>query len=553
MTDDRPTSRVGTSLGLLVLATVCVTVGASLVGVTRDIVSNGGNGVSDVGALFRDPALRAAFARTLAVAVSAGLVTLTLAVPAALVIARGLGRDSGPTLLMFALPLAIPPFLTARTIGPLVQSLASAPAIRDLTAGVLEGPAFTLALIYVVHFLPLVTAATVLSLRRADPDLEIAARSLGAGSWTIWTRTLMPLALPGVLLGTSLLAIRVIDDAASPTVLGMQDMLAPMIWRLNAAGQVQDAAPAVLLLAGLSALVVAIGWSSLRPRARGIADLRAGRTRAVRHARWRTPAIAVATAGLAIALLQPLSLAGLVIDDLAAQAQGSVAQVASMPFVPVFEPLVTTLSHAAMAGIALLLLSGLLAPAVRAASAGGNVARALVTALFALPAVALAAAWVEPLHATFPASLADVSAWGALVTLAALKGLPLGVFLVATRSFPPSPDLRAADRTLSTGRRGMQPWRAAGLRSGLCLALFLAGAATLLVEVSAALIVLHNPHDHLGVLAWDGHLPPSDWRTAAILLLMLTLGAAALAIKAWRVSPIRAHVQARVAGREERT
>jgi putative spermidine/putrescine transport system permease protein len=97
----------------------------------------------------------------------------------------------GRTLLSGAvlLPLFVPGVVLAMGLLPLVMAL-----------GLWETPA-ALAATHCLVTLPVVFLLLRSALAQCDPDLELAARGLGAGPWRAFRRVTLPLILPSVLAG----------------------------------------------------------------------------------------------------------------------------------------------------------------------------------------------------------------------------------------------------------------------------------------------------------------------------------------------------------------
>ena len=139
---------------------------------------------------------------SLLVAGSALLVSLPLAVAAALLLSRT--RFAGRAVLdaLVHLPLVLPPVVTGWLLlllfgvrGPLGAPLLDWFGLRlaFTTAGA--------ALATAVMSFPLVVRAVRLSLETLDPRLEAAARTLGAGRIDRFTSVTLPLIAPGILAG----------------------------------------------------------------------------------------------------------------------------------------------------------------------------------------------------------------------------------------------------------------------------------------------------------------------------------------------------------------
>ena len=76
-------------------------------------------------------------------------------------------------------------------------------------------------LIGLVHaYLPYMILTCYISLQAIDESLIEAARSLGARSWTVLFRVVLPLSLPGIAAGTVLIFVPVIGSFMEPRILG---------------------------------------------------------------------------------------------------------------------------------------------------------------------------------------------------------------------------------------------------------------------------------------------------------------------------------------------
>lgn len=80
-----------------------------------------------------------------------------------------------------------------------------------MLAGV-QGRAWTLAAAHCLVSLPVVFLVLREALEQADPDLERAARGLGAGPWTAFRRVTLPLLLPAVAAGAVVATILSVNE-----------------------------------------------------------------------------------------------------------------------------------------------------------------------------------------------------------------------------------------------------------------------------------------------------------------------------------------------------
>ena len=149
-----------------------------------------------------DADIAAAIRLTLAVAAWAVGFGLPVAILAAWALSRG--RFAGRTLLSAVahLPLALPPVVTGWLLllvfgvrGPIGAVLLHGFGVRlaFTTAGA--------ALACAVMTFPVMVRAVRLSLDAADPGLDLAARTLGAGRLDRLLNVTLPLAAPGILVG----------------------------------------------------------------------------------------------------------------------------------------------------------------------------------------------------------------------------------------------------------------------------------------------------------------------------------------------------------------
>ncbi len=135
---------------------------------------------------------------TLIVAITVVVVSLLIGVPAAYALARHDFPGKGLVFLFLLLPIMVPPITYGIPLATLLYE-------RDL-AGRLIGviianlvPAFPFVIIIMVPFI-----------EQIDPNLERAARILGASPLQVFVRVLLPLAVPGMLAAGLLALVRTI-------------------------------------------------------------------------------------------------------------------------------------------------------------------------------------------------------------------------------------------------------------------------------------------------------------------------------------------------------
>ena len=150
---------------------------------------------------------------SLKVAAASVVFSLPLAAAAALVLARG--RFPGKTLFdaLIHLPLVLPPVVIGYFLllgfgrkGPFgaffEQVLGLTFAFRWTGAALAAG----------IMGFPLMVRAIRLAIEAIDPRLESAARTLGAGPWRVLVSVTLPLAMPGIIMGSLLAFARSLGE-----------------------------------------------------------------------------------------------------------------------------------------------------------------------------------------------------------------------------------------------------------------------------------------------------------------------------------------------------
>ncbi len=184
-----------------------------------------------------DPYYLHVFANTLLVA---GLVTglsLFIAYPFALLIARASARVRVLLLWTVYLPLYVSVIM--RAFGWTVI-LADSGIVNQvlLATGIIHAPLrilfqFDGMTIGILHrYLPLMIIPLVAALQKIDLSLNRASSNLGASRWRTLMRVTVPLSLPGIAAGAQLVFAGVLSDYALPALLGstQYQLTAPAIY-----------------------------------------------------------------------------------------------------------------------------------------------------------------------------------------------------------------------------------------------------------------------------------------------------------------------------------
>ncbi|MBU6146537.1 MAG: ABC transporter permease [Actinomycetales bacterium] len=217
--------------------------------------------------IWSDATIHAALLNSLEVVAITVVISLLIAFPFAYVIATVVpARWQGVVLL-----LAVLPFWTSYVVRSYswLLVLAKNGVVNQtlLATGLLTDP-LQLAntrlatVIAFVHFFVMVCALTIYaSLRQIPPNLPLAARDLGASGWTTFWRVILPLSLPGVIVGAFLTFVLAIGDFITPQIVGGgTEILLPQLIMLQVSrlGDLPLAAALSLLLLVIVAAVYAL-------------------------------------------------------------------------------------------------------------------------------------------------------------------------------------------------------------------------------------------------------------------------------------------------------
>lgn len=164
---------------------------------------------------------------TMEIALATSVLAAVLGYPVALVIVRGpawMGR--GITAIIIA-PLVVN--IVTRTYGWKVILANSRSGVLNWalsSLGLIEAPVrllYTEAAVVIgtLHlYLPLMVLPLAAALTRINPEVEAAAHTLGASPWTVFRRVTLPLSLPGLGAGMTLVFSLTASAFISPAILG---------------------------------------------------------------------------------------------------------------------------------------------------------------------------------------------------------------------------------------------------------------------------------------------------------------------------------------------
>jgi iron(III) transport system permease protein len=127
-----------------------------------------------------------------------------------------------------------------------------------------------------LHYFPFILLNLSASLANIDSAMEESAQNLGAHGFTLFSRIVFPLALPGYIAGAALVFVKVFDDLATPLLLNVNTMLAPQAYLKITSVGLADPMGYVISVIMIVCSVTAIWLSSLALRGRDFSTLQRG-------------------------------------------------------------------------------------------------------------------------------------------------------------------------------------------------------------------------------------------------------------------------------------
>ncbi|HKX18117.1 MAG TPA: ABC transporter permease subunit [bacterium] len=197
--------------------------------------------------------LGSVLAVTIVVGLSVTLISLALGVPAAYALARHVFPGRAALMLLLVLPMMVPPITYGIPLAAMLYKL----HLGGKLAGVIVAN--------VVPALPFVVLIMTPFFEQIDPNLERAARTLGAPALRVFARVLLPIALPGMLAAGLLILVRAIALFELTFLVSgakSQTLVVALYYTAFAAGirpsQAIDAMAVVYMVTGLVLLLAAL-------------------------------------------------------------------------------------------------------------------------------------------------------------------------------------------------------------------------------------------------------------------------------------------------------
>ncbi len=216
-----------------------------------------GLSISDIHTLFTYPTTGDRILRTIALTVSVSLLTVVLGVGAAILVVRTNVPFRRLLTVLFAMPLAIPGFVSA--YAAYSANLLFAPT-TDIVA-TFTGATVILSL----SLYPYVFLACVIAVRNIDPAQEEVARSLRVTPASVFWRITLPQLRPAIAASVIIVGLHVLSEYGAMVQLRQRTLTTTIMADMLDYGDYQSARSLSLLLAGLAFLFL-IGGRMLSGR-----------------------------------------------------------------------------------------------------------------------------------------------------------------------------------------------------------------------------------------------------------------------------------------------
>ncbi|MGK2949393.1 MAG: ABC transporter permease, partial [Acidimicrobiales bacterium] len=249
--------------------------------------------------------------RTGLLAVSVTATSVVIAVPVAWLTVRTDVPLRRFWVVATALPLAIPTYVGGYAfigaVGPrgILQGWLEPLGVESIPSFYGFWGAWLVLTLFTYPYVLLTVRAAI---RRLDPSLEEASRTLGQGRLTTLRRVVLPQLRPSIIAGSLLVGLYTLSDFGAVSMLRYDSFTRAIFVQYRAS--LDRSTAAVLGLVLVAVTIVVLGGESAVRRRSGYHGLHAGGVRPAPITplgRWRWPALAALSALLTIALIVPMA------------------------------------------------------------------------------------------------------------------------------------------------------------------------------------------------------------------------------------------------------
>ena len=467
----------------------------------------GGFSLVHFGDFFRTSLLQEAFWNSIYVATMTVVLASLIAVPLATILARFRFRGAALIHTLGVVPLVMPPFVGAVAMQLIFGRNGSINLLLNDWFGFripfmegLNGVIFVEAL----HYFPFILLNLSASLSNIDSAMEESAQNLGARGFTLFSRIVFPLAMPGYVAGAALVFVKVFDDLATPLLLNVTSMLAPQAYLKITTVGVSDPMGYVISVIMIVCSLGAMLLSALVLRGRDFATTQRGGGGLSRRRLGRT-GNAIAVTFVIVTLLIVLSPhIGIFLLSIA-----TVWSFAVLPdaytlqhYVTVYReaaPMIgNTILYCTLAGLIDIVLGATLAYVVlRTRLPGRRLVEQVAMSAVAIPGLVLGIGLLRTYYdVKLPMSGESLATfWFMLVIAYAVRRLPYALSAATAALQQLHVSLEEAAESLGAGKIRVLSRIVVPLMTGGLLAGFVTSFATAAVELSATLLLVARAPD----------------------------------------------------------
>jgi iron(III) transport system permease protein len=458
------------------------------------------------GDFFRTGLLRESFWNSIYVAVMTVALASLIAVPLATLLSRYRFRGAALIHTLGVVPLVMPPFVGAVAMqlvwgrnGTINLLLNDALGFRIPFMEGLNGVIFVEAL----HYFPFILLNLSASLANIDSSMEESAQNLGAHGFTLFSRIVFPLALPGYAAGAALVFVKVFDDLATPLLLNVTNMLAPQAYLKITSVGVADPMGYVISVIMILCSVGTMALTMLMLKGRDFATQQRGGGGLARRTLGRAGTIAAACFVIVTLLIVLSPHVGIFLL--------SIATVWSFDVLPdgytlahyatiltEAGPLIgNTVLYCGLAGAIDVILGAMLAYIVlRTRLPGRRLVEQVAMSAVAVPGLVLGIGLLRTYYdVKLPNGEALATFWLMLVIAYAVRRLPYALSAAGAALRQLHVSLEEAAENLGAGKLGTLTRIVVPLMTGGLLAGFVTSFATAAVELSATLVLVARSDD----------------------------------------------------------
>lgn len=190
--------------------------------------------------IFSDPVLREGLVNSALIACGVTVLSITIAIPLALLSVKYDFRGKGLLSGLLLAPLILPPFVGAIGMRQILGRMGALTGVaQDLgliaPGGALDwlggSPLLGIILVEAMGLYPIVFLNVSAALANLDPAMEQAAANLGASRWRIFRRITLPLMRPGLFAGGTIVLIWSFTELGTPLMFDFNRVTAVQIFQ----------------------------------------------------------------------------------------------------------------------------------------------------------------------------------------------------------------------------------------------------------------------------------------------------------------------------------